>query len=117
MVGEQAELVSLGFAEIGLIGFFEEKEEIEDVVFRENEVNDPCPSAFPSIALGHPDFAKPVATHEQISVFRIGQQFPLRCAVVFITYEIDDLCREKRRFDESEVHEKQNTMYPIRVKL
>jgi radical SAM superfamily enzyme YgiQ (UPF0313 family) len=106
LVGEQADLVSLGFGEIGLVGFLEEKEEVDDVVFRENEVNDPCSSAFPSIAQGHPDFAKPVATHEQISVFRIGQQFPLKCAVVFITYGIDDLCREKRRFDESELHGK-----------
>ena len=96
----------MGFGEIGFVGFLEEKEEVDDVVFRENEVNHPCPSAFPSIAQGHPDFAKPVATHEQISVFRIVQQFPLKCAVVFITYEIDDLCCEKRRFDESELHAK-----------
>jgi hypothetical protein len=117
LVGENAELVSLGFAEIGLIGFSEEQEEVNDVIFGEMEVNDPGTTAFPAIAQGHPDFAKPVTTHKKIASFRVGEQFPLKSPVVFVAHAFGDLAREKRRFDEGETHAKYDTLYPRCVKL
>jgi hypothetical protein len=104
LVGEQAELVSLGFAEIGLIGLFEEQEEVDDMVFGEMEVNHPGTAAFPAAAQGHPDFAQPVATHEQLATVRIGEQFPLENPLVFVVHAFDDLTCEQRCFNEGNAH-------------
>jgi hypothetical protein len=94
----------LGFAEIGLIGFFEEQEEVNDMVFGEMQVNHPGAAAFPATTQGYPDFAQPVATHEQLAPMRIGEQLPLKGPVVFVADTTDQLTSEKRRFNKGELH-------------
>ena len=59
LVGEEVELVALRFTEIRLIGFPEEKEEIENVILGEMEIDDPRTSAFSVTTESHSDFLNP----------------------------------------------------------
>lgn len=105
-IGKNAELVSLGFIEIRLIGFPEEEEEVEDLIFGEMEVDDSRTTAFPVTTEGHTDFAESVTTDKKIASVRVGEEFLLKSPVVLVTHEFGNLTCEKRRFDEGKIHGK-----------
>ena len=106
LVGEEAELVALRFTEIRLIGFPKEKEEVENVILGEMEIDDPRTSAFSVTAESHSDFSKPMTTDEKITTFWISKEFLLEDAVVPVANTLGDLASEMRSFDESERHRK-----------
>lgn len=104
LVGEDAELVALGFAEICLIGFLKEEEEIEDVILGEMEVDDTRASAFSMATESHSDFAESMTPDKKVTSLRISEEFLLKRPVVFVTGAIGHLASEIRGFDESERH-------------
>ena len=106
LVGEEAELVALRFTEICLIGFPKEKEEVENVILGEMEIDDPRTSAFSVTAESHSDFSKPMTTDEKITTFWISKEFLLEDAVVRVANTIGNLASEMRGFDEGERHRK-----------
>lgn len=73
MFGEGAELVALGFAQVCSVGFFEEQEEIKDVIVGKIQVDDACASAFPSGGQRHAGFAQAPASDEKIALFGIPE--------------------------------------------
>ena len=116
MVGEDAELVALGFGQVGGVRFFEEQEEVEDVILGKVEVDDPCSSIFPSSRKCHACFAKPPATDEEVALTWISKQFILEGPEVLVIHTFGKLAGKKRSFDESQRHEKRDTLYSIEVK-
>ena len=100
LVGENAELVSLGFAQVGAIGLFKEKEEVEDVIFGQVEINDSRTAALSPPRKRHPGLAQAAAADKQVTSFRIIQQFLLERAILLVGYPFCNLPGEMRGFNE-----------------
>ncbi len=78
LVGEDAELVASGFAQIGGVRIFEEQEKVEDVIIGKIQVDDACASAFPPARQCYADFAQTPASDEKVALLRIPEQFILK---------------------------------------
>lgn len=116
LIGEGAELVSLGFAEVCAVGLLEEEEELEDVIFGKKKVDNPCAAALSPPAECYPDLAQAAATDEQISALRVFQQLLLEGPILPVTHPFGDLAGEMRSFNERERHPERNTLYLFCVK-
>jgi len=73
LVGEDAELVALGFAQVGGVRFFEEQEKVENVIIGKIQVDDACASAFSPARQCHADFAQTPAAAEKSTLLRIPE--------------------------------------------
>ena len=62
LIGEEAELVALRFAEVGGVGFLEEQEKVNDVIFGQIQVDDPRSPALAPPDQRHADLAQTPAT-------------------------------------------------------
>ena len=85
-----------------MVGFLEEKKEIEDVIFWEMEVDDSGTTAFSMTTESHSYFSESMTPDKKIATLRISEEFLLKRPVVFVADAIGDLAREMGSFDESE---------------
>lgn len=67
LIGEDAELVALGLAQVGGVGFFEEQEKVEDMVVRKIQIDYARASAFAPARKSHADFAKTTTSDEKVA--------------------------------------------------
>jgi hypothetical protein len=104
LIGEDAELVALGLVQVGGVGFFEEKEEVKDVVVRKIQVDDARASAFAPARQSHACFAKTTTSDEKVALLRIPQHLILESSEVLVANTLGELSGEKRRLDEEQNH-------------
>ena len=106
MFGEDAALVSLGLAQVGGVGFFEEQEEIKDMIFGKMQVDDPRSTAFSSAGKRHPGLSQSPTPDEKIAPVWILQQFVLKSPEILILHALGELTGKNGSFDESQRHRK-----------
>ena len=104
MIGEEAELVALRFAEVGGVGFLEEQEKVNDVIFGQIQVDDPRSPALAPPDQRHTGLAQTPATYEKIAPLRVYEQFILERPEVLISDMFGELARKQRGFHEGECH-------------
>jgi len=116
LIGEVTDLVSLGFAEVRVVGLLEQEDEVEDVIFGKIKLDDPRAAALSPPTECHPDLAQAAATDQQISPLRIFQQLLLEGPILPVTHPFGDLAGEMRSFNERECHPEKGTLYSVCVK-
>jgi hypothetical protein len=94
LFGEGAELVELGFGQVGGIRFFEEQEEVEDVIVGKIQLDDAGPSAFPPARQRHPGFAQAPASDDEVALLRIPEQFILERPEILVVNTVSELAGE-----------------------
>lgn len=110
MFGEGAELVALGFAQVCGVGFFEEQEEVKNVIVRKIQVDVARACAFPSGRQCHAGFAQTPASDEKVPLLRIPEQVILERPEFLVVNALGELAGKNQCFDESQRHEERDTM-------
>jgi len=91
LFGEGTELVALGFCQVGGVRFFEEQEEIKNVIVGKIQVDNAGSSAFSPAGQCHPGFAQAPASDEEIALLRIPEQFILERPEILVINALGEL--------------------------